>query len=400
MNKNKELVIILILGALAAIGPFSIDMYLPGFPAIAADLHTDIAHVGLSLTSYFIGISVGQLVYGPLIDRFGRRRPLLFGLLLYMAAAAFCAFAPTIHWLIGLRLLLALGGCVGMVASRAVVRDLFPPSETARVFSTLLLVMGVAPIVAPTIGGYVTALLGWRFIFAVLFGISVLVFFAVLRYLPESKPEDKSISLHPANITKKFWTVLKDQTFRSYAIAGSFGSAGMFAYITGSPYVYMEILGFTEQQYGWLFGLNAFGLIAASQFNRVLLKRRSSADITLLAGTLQFLTGLLLILSSAFGLIPLSAVLVLIFSYLVWQGFIFPNATALALEPFTTHAGSASALIGSMQMVVGAVASGLVSYFHDGTAVPMAAIMAVCTSIAFVALLGAKINPRVAPAVS
>ncbi len=385
---RKQNIIILILGALAALGPFAIDMYLPGFPAIAKDLRTDISHVALSLTSYFIGISVGQLIYGPLVDRFGRKRPLVFGLSLFVLASVGCAFAPSVEWLIGLRLLLALGGCVGMVASRAVVRDVFPVSDIPKVFSMLMLVMGVAPIIAPTIGGFVTSTLGWRYIFAVLTGIGALVLMAVAFLLPESKGPDPTLSLKPKRVLGEFLAVLKEPVFVVYVLAASTAQAGMFAYITGSPFVFMNIFDLTETQYGWVFGSNAFGFILGSQLNNLALKRRTSAQVTLRAGVVQFAAGMLLLLGNYFGFLGATASLFLIFTYMFCLGFIGPNATALALAPFARNAGSASAIMGSIQMATGALASALVSTFHNNTSTPMMAVMAGATVISLSLLLG------------
>ncbi|MFD2247086.1 multidrug effflux MFS transporter [Pontibacter ruber] len=388
MNKKQQNSIILILGALAALGPFAIDMYLPGFPAIAKDLKTDISHVTLSLTSYFIGISVGQLIYGPLVDRYGRKKPLVFGLSLFVLAAIGCAFVPTVEWLIALRLLLALGGCVGMVASRAVVRDVFPVEDIPKVFSMLVLVMGVAPIVAPTIGGFVTAHLGWRYIFAVLTLIGFLVLLAVGFLLPESRGADPTLSLKPKRVLGDFLSVLKEPVFLTYALAASAAQAGMFAYISGSPFVFMEIFGLSETHYGWAFGLNAFGFITGSQVNRLALKRRTSAEVTQTAGVVQFLAGMLLLVGNYTGFLNADGSLLLIFCYMFSLGFIGPNATALALAPFARNAGSASALMGSFQMAIGALASALVSTLHNGTALPMTSVMAGATVVSLSLLLG------------
>lgn len=387
MNQQQRTTIILVLGALAALGPFSIDMYLPGFPAIAEDLDTSISQVGLSLTSYFIGISVGQLIYGPVIDRFGRKKPLFFGLTLYAAAAFGCAYSPDISWLIGLRLLLALGGCVGMVAGRAMVRDLFPASETAKVFSTLMLVMGVAPIIAPTLGGYVTAAFGWRFIFYLLVILALALILIIARFLPESKGPDVSVSLKPRRVLKDYLQVLKEPGFVTNAVAGSVAFAGMFSYISGSPFVFMEYLGLSETLYGWMFGLNAMGFIIGSQLNRLWLQKNSSREVSLRVGVFLFAAGLLLVLGSLWTGFHAMAFLGLIFTYLFWLGFLVPNTTAMALQPFTRSVGSASALLGSFQMVAGALASVLVSYFHNGTAIPMTMTMALCATIGLAALL-------------
>src|SRR5581483_7928249 len=291
MEKKKHPVSIAILGALIGITPFSIDMYLPGFPAIASDLHADISQVALSLTSFFIGVAVGQLFLGPLSDRYGRKKPLLLGLALYVIASIGCMFARSVHTLIVLRVFQALGGCAGMVISRAMVRDMFAGSEIAKVFSLLMLVMGVAPVLAPTIGGIVTTSLGWRYLFAILttIGFSLLVITA--RVLHETRGADTSVSLHPLRVVRGYFAVFQEPRFATYALTGSFASAGLFAYIAGSPFVFMKLFGISEQHYGWIFGTNAIGLITASQMNRLLLRKWTSAEIILGASTLQFSFG-------------------------------------------------------------------------------------------------------------
>jgi DHA1 family bicyclomycin/chloramphenicol resistance-like MFS transporter len=386
VNQPQKIIIILTLGALSAIGPLSVDMYLPGFQAIAVDLQTDIARVGLSLSSYFIGISLGQLAYGPLIDRFGRKKPLLAGLVLYLLSALACALAPGIYSLIALRFLLALGGCAGMVASRAMVRDLFPAAETAKVFSTLILIMGIAPIVAPTIGAYVSAHLGWRYIFLLLLAFSGILLLMVKAFLPENRLPDPEISLKPKAILREYVQVLKDTHFTSYALVGSITYAGLFAYIAGSPFVFMEYLGFSETLYGWIFGLNAFAYIAGSQLNRLWLKRKSPAQIALRVAFYQLLAGLALIFGTIAGVLNPLSTLALLFIFIGWQGFLVPNAMALALEPFTRNVGSASALLGSFQVIAGALASVLVSALHNGDMLPMILVMAACACVGFALL--------------
>src|SRR6476660_5977735 len=224
-QRSKNFYLILILGLLTAIGPFSIDMYLPAFPAIAKGLHTTVAQVTLSLSSFFIGISFGQLLYGPLLERFGRKKPLYAGLCIYLVASIGCAFAASVNALIMLRLLQALGGCVGMVAARAMVRDLFEVKENAKVFSMLMLVVAVSPIVAPTAGGYITAMLGWRWVFVLLMIVNALIF--------------ASIIVHPQ--------------FYTYALTAAISAAGLYAYIGGSPSVFMGIFHVSEKQYGRIF---------------------------------------------------------------------------------------------------------------------------------------------------
>lgn len=398
MKQEKYTSVILILGLMTAIGPFSIDMYLPGFPAIASDLKTDIAHVGWSLTSFFLGISIGQLLYGPVIDRFGRKAPILFGFGLYAVTALGCMFVPDIDWLVALRFLLALGACSGMVASRAIVRDLFPPEESAKVFSMLMLVMGLAPIVAPSIGGVVVANFGWRAIFAILVGISTITFLLVYFYLPESKGANKQVSLRPDKVLKEYLVVLKNPDLSIYSFASGISMAGMFAYISGSPFVYMQLFGLSEQEYGWAFGANAFGFIAGTQLNRLWLRYQTSAQITLITSALMFTTATILIVGAIAGILGTAPILILLFLCLFWLGFINPNTTALALAPFNNNVGSASAMNGFIRMILGALSSGLVSYLANGTSMPMIAIMGACATLGFLGVAYRQFGPSSKPA--
>lgn len=386
MDRRNRTKIILILGFLTAIGPFSIDAYLPGFPSIALDLKTDIEHVAFSLTSYFIGISFGQLFYGPILDRFGRKKPLITGLFIYILAAVGCAFAPSIYTLVSFRFLLAIGGCVGMVASRAVVRDLFPVYETAKVFSMMMLVMGVAPILAPVLGGLIVASAGWRFIFVLMIAVAASISFVIIRFLPETKQSDSSISFHPFHIVKGYFSLFRNRTFFVYAIASGAASAALFTYISDSSFVFMQLFGISETLFGWVYGINAMALISASQFNRLWLSKKSSRQITAVTLSLQLSASILLII---FVILNVNYLLImgLIILYLFWLGFLNPNTTALALEPFHANAGSASAMLGSLQMVFGAAASALVGIFHDGTALPMSIFMMLFAVVGLSAVL-------------
>lgn len=386
MDNKSHLKIIYVLGFLTAIGPFSIDAYIPGFPEIAKDLGTDIEHVALSLTSYFIGISLGQLFYGPVLDRYGRKKPLLIGLFIYMASAVGCAFAPSIYLLISFRFLLAIGACVGMVASRAVVRDLFSPHETAKVFSMMMLVMGVAPILAPVLGGFIVASAGWRYVFLLMLIASGLMTFLITRFLPETKTADPTVSFHPAKLISGYFSLFSDRTFLVYAIASGAASAALFSYISDSSFVFIQLFGIPESYFGWIYGLNAMALISASQFNRLWLSRKTSRQITSLTIFIQFTAALILVTSVLMNANHL-LIMLLIFFYLFWLGFLNPNTTALALENFKKNAGTASAMLGSMQMVFGAAASALVSLFHNGTALPMAAFMMIFSVLGMGAIL-------------
>jgi len=374
------------LGLLSAIGPFSIDMYLPGFKAIAIDFNTDIEYIQLSLTSFFIGIASGQIIYGPLLDRFGRKTPLIIGLLIYIGASIGCVFIQSADGLIILRFIQALGSCVGMVASRAMVRDYFPVSETAKIFSLLMLVIGVSPILAPTMGGYIIDIWGWHYIFVFLTVLTVLILLGVIFVLPKSK-SDPTLSLMPVPIVKGFMEVLKTRQFIIYAIAGGMASSGMYAYLSGSPFVMMEIYGLSEKQYGWVFALIAAGLITTSQLNNFMLKRLKSESIAKFALMIQAIVGFTMLVLAVTNLLTLYAIVFLIFCFLACQGFVFPNTSALALNPFSKSAGSASALLGSIQLAIGAIASVLVSVLHDNTNIPMISIMAACAIFSYFILL-------------
>src|SRR6186997_849326 len=378
-KKKKNFYLILILGMLTAIGPFSIDMYLPAFPDIAKNLHTTVAQVTLSLSSFFIGISVGQLLYGPLLERFGRKKPLYIGLCIYLLASIGCALAASVNALIVLRLLQALGGCVGMVAARAMVRDLFEVKENAKIFSTLMLVVAVSPIIAPTLGGYITAVLGWRFVFAMLIVVDLIILAGIYFLLPESKKPDPNFSLRPAPIIKNFAGVITHPQFYTYALTAAISAAGLYAYIGGSPHVFMEIFHVSERQYGWIFALIAMGLIGSSQLNSVLLKNYTSEQIIKVALTCQTIIGAVMVLISLFGWGDLFITIFFIFIFLCCQGFVFPNASALSLASFGHHAGSASALLVGIQMSIGAGTSALVSFLQNNTALPMTGVMACCT---------------------
>ena len=389
MNKRidqKQIYLILILGLLTAIGPLSIDMYLPAFPDIAKGLHSSVSSVMLSLSSFFIGISIGQLLYGPLLERFGRKKPLYIGLIIYALSSLACATTITVNALILFRLFQALGGCVGMVAARAMVRDLFSVEDNAKVFSTLMLVVAVSPIIAPTLGGYIAAYFGWRYIFGILILVILLILTGIYYLLPESKIPDPGFSLHPRSIFKNYLTILKHPQFAIYAFSGAIASAGLYSYISGSPFVFMVLFKVSEKQYGWIFAVIALGLIGASQCNRFLLKKYTSEQIVKTILLIQNFIALVLVSTSLIGFSNLYITIVLILLFLSCQGFIFPNASALSMAAFGHNAGSASALMGFIQMSIGAFMSTMVSVLHNGTSLPMTGVMALCSVSATIVL--------------
>ncbi|SFH20777.1 multidrug effflux MFS transporter [Pontibacter chinhatensis] len=387
MTRKQYFVIILILGSLATISPFSIDMYLPGFPAIASDLKTTIAQVQLSLTAYLVGISVGQLLYGPLLDRYGRKKPLYVGLFIYILTSLACAYTESINSFVLMRFLQAIGGCVGMVAAQALVRDIFPVNKTAQAFSLLTLVIAVSPMVAPTVGGYVTAAFGWHSVFVILAVITALIMLGVYFFLPEGRPADPSISLKPKPVLKSFISVLKQEQFLLYTLAGGIATAAPFAYIAGSADVFMNIYKVSEQEYGWIFAFLAFAMIGSTQLNHFILNRFKSEQVINFTLFYQTAVGILLVVGTYYGWFSIISLIVLLFVFLTGQGLLNPNATALSLAPFSKNTGSAAALLGSFRMAMGGLMSAAVSVMHTGTALPMVSVMAGCSVIGLVLLL-------------
>jgi len=392
MTKERYWITVLILGALTALGPFSIDMYLPGFPAIAKSLHTSTAEVSLTLSGFFIGISVGQLLYGPLLDRFGRKNPLYMGLALYILASLGCFFVPSIQILIVLRFIQAVGSCAAGVASMAMVRDIFPVNENAKIFALLILILGVSPMIAPTVGGYVTAVWGWRLIFIILTGIATLITISVIFFLPESYPPDPAFSLKPKPIVLSFWSVFKHPQFYTYAICGAVSFSGLFSYLAASPFVFMDVFGVSSKVYGWIFAILSIGFIGSSQLNGMLTRRYKSEQVVnvslpaMLTISLIFLTGAV---NHWFGLY---STIFMIFAFLCCVGITYPNTSALSMAPFKKTAGTAAALLGAFQMAVGAFVSVLVSLFKSRSAIPMSGLMVTSSTIALIILLVGRRN--------
>lgn len=361
-------------------------MYLPALPAIARDLKAEEGAVQLTLSVFLIGVSLGQLVYGPLSDRIGRRGPLLFGMGLFVVAALGCALARSVEALIGWRLLMALGGSAGMGLSRTVVRDRFEVHEAADMFSLLMLVMGAAPILAPVLGGQMLLFTGWRGIFSVLVAAGALVWVAVWRWLPESLPAERRNRLSVAGAVAGYGRLLADRRFLGYALVMAFSAGAMFTYITCAAHVFIELNGVSPQMFSVFFGINAGGMIAGSQLNRWLLRRFTSRQI--LGGVLAVVAGAgaLLAAQALTGLGGFPLLAGLLFVTLASGGLIGPNASALALAPFARAAGSAASLMGTMQFGMGGLAGALAGMFAANSALPMCATQAACGVAAWAAL--------------
>ncbi len=385
--------LILILGALSAFGPLATDMYLPAFPALARAFSTDAAAVQGTLATYFVGLGLGQAIWGPISDRYGRKPSMLFGLALFVAASIACALATSIESLWIFRFVQALGGSVGMVLGRAAVRDVYKGADAAHFYSRLLLVLGMAPVLAPFLGGQILAFLGWRSIFWALGSFGVACFLAVWLQLPETLPSARRASGGLGAVLKDYGKLLRDRHFLGFTLPSNFAFAGMFAYIAGSPFVFIELFGIAPQHFGLLFGFNAIGIVLVSQLNAHLVHRFGPALLLRVSLVVYFAAGLALLVAALTqaGLVAIAAPL---FFAVAMMGVVPPNSMALALEPHPRAAGSVSALSGAMQFSVGAPIVALLGVLHDGSALPMAWIVAGCGLVAlainFASTRGAK----------
>lgn len=353
-------------------------MYLPAFPAVEQGLGVPHGSAEFTLAAFFIGLALGQAVYGPLSDRFGRRKPLLAGLALYAFASVGCALAGSLPALVAWRFLQALGGCAGMVITRAVVRDRCGAREAARAFSMLLLVMGLAPILAPLLGSWVATTLGWRAIFGLLVAFGLAGFFTILTQLEESHDTRHEPPLRLGKVLRDYAGLLANRAFLGFVLVGGMSMAGMFAYIAGSPFVLMELYGIPAQYYGWVFGSNALGFIAASQVNVRLLKRHPPTELLRRSLWVPAVAAPLLALLAVAGWLPQPLLLAGFFIYIASLGFLNPNSTAAALATHGQQAGTASALLGTVQFALATLSGALVGTVHDGTARPLVFIMAAC----------------------
>ena len=377
-------VLILLLSVLTAFGPLSIDMYLPALPTIAADLGVVPARAQLTLSAFFLGFGGGQLIYGPLSDRFGRRAPLLAALVLFALASLGCALARDLNTLIACRFVQALGGCAGPVIARAVVRDLYERDRAARVLSLMVLVMGVAPVLAPILGAQILLHAGWRAIFAVLVGFAVLIFVATLALLPETLPFERRARGGVATLILGYGAPLKHRRFLGYALSSACVYGGLFAYITGSPLVLITLYGISPQRFALIFATNVLGILVTAAINgRIVM--RFGIDRLLAFGVLAAaISGTLLGLSALSGWGGLIALLVPLFFFLATIGFVGANAVAGCLSLFPTRAGSASALVGTLQFLTGALASALLGAISGTSALPMAGSIALAGILSLV----------------
>lgn len=374
---------LILMGLLTAMGPLAIDMYLPAFPSIVAELGASQGQVERTLASYLFGLALAQIFYGPLTDRYGRKKPLILGLLIFIVASLGCALTNDVDHLMFWRIAQAFGGASGMVVPRAVIRDNFETRDASKALSMLLLVMGVTPILAPIVGGQVLRVGDWRMIFAIMIVAATLLLIAAALTMRETLTPDKVIPLRLGTIARNYRELASHRRFLCYTLAGGFGSAGMFAYITGSPRVFIEIFHVPPEYFGLLFGLNAASLILASQISARMLNRCSPEFLlrrSQISLAIMTLAGVVITLA---GWITLPWLMICLMGFMASQGFVSPNAAALALADQGKRLGVASAMMGTVQMLCAAGAGMAESAWPSATAIPLTGTLAVCACLSW-----------------
>jgi MFS transporter, DHA1 family, multidrug resistance protein len=381
VSADPALRFIILLGLLDAFGPLGIDMYLPAFPAIERDLTAPAGAMQLTLSVFLAGLAIGQLICGPISDRVGRRLPLLYGSAAFALASLTCAFTRSIEALILARFVMGLAGATGMVVARAVVRDSFEEADSSRIYSMLMLVIGIAPIISPSVGGWLLQMGGWGTIFWALAGFACVCGVAVAVDLPETHPLSRRSRDSVGTIFRRYAALIVDRRFIGYAAPVSLALGLIFAYVASAPSVFMQIFKLSPTAFSLIFASNAIGLIGAAQVNRWLTRHYDTHAILRTASLVNAMTALLLPVLAWTGAGGFPAFFADIFLCLMTVGLILPNATAAVMAPFPEQAGVASALLGMLQFSVGAATGALVGLFHDGTARPMAFGMAGCAII-------------------
>jgi DHA1 family bicyclomycin/chloramphenicol resistance-like MFS transporter len=377
---HSPAVLIVVLGILNALTPFTIDLYLPAFPQIAADLDVAVSRMSLSVSVYFIGFALGQIIYGPLLDRFGRQRPIYVGLAIYILATIGCMTATSFEGLLIFRFISALGGSAATVGATTLVRDHFPPELAAKAFATLMLVLSASPLLAPTIGSFMTISLGWRALFAALMVLALIDVALVAFAIPRTYKADPSVSLRIAPMLRTFREAFAQKQFRTYTLAGSLSFAGLFVFVSGSPAAFMDGFGVSPQGFGGVFAILAGGMIAGGQTNHVLLRVSDSRKVFRTALNVQVVAGAVFLISSLMYTLTLWQTIAMLLVFLVCAGITYPNAAALALQPFTKNVGSAASLLGFIQLGIGALAAAFVGLLDVEGMLPMAVVMATCAA--------------------
>lgn len=376
---------LILMGALAALGPLAIDMYLPAFSAMAIDLQVSQGLVERTLACYLLGLAFAQLVYGPIADRYGRKLPLILGLVLFIVASIACSISQDINHLLFWRVVQAFGGAAGMVIPRAVIRDYLDTREAAQALSMLMLIMGAMPILAPLLGGQSIVFGTWRTIFHIMAAIGLGLLLIVILKMRESLKPKKRIPLAINTITSNYKLLLKHKAFIGYTLAGGLGTAGMFAYISGSPLVFITIYGIDPKWFGLLFGLNAATLIISAQFSARMLNKYTPTQLFKTAQLGLVIMTISAVVLTLLGIINLTLLMLCLMGYMASQGFVNPNAAALALAEQGPRLGTASALMGSLHMICGALAGFAISLWHTNSPLPLTSILFICATLSWLA---------------
>ena len=373
-----------VLGLLSAVGPFAIDMYLPALPLMAADLGASLAAAQASLTVFVVAVAAGQIVYGPVSDSFGRKPPLYFGMTLYAVGAIGSSLAPTIEWLIFARFVQGIGACAGMTIPRAVVRDLHTGADAARLMALIMLVFGVAPILAPVFGSMVIQVASWRAIFWAVALIGVLGLALALFALTETRPPERRIPLEIAGVVRSYLTLIGDRYFLGVTFIGGFGLASFFTYLAGSSFVFIDHFGLTPVQYSLAFAANAIAFVGTAQMTGRLGRRFGLKPMVGAALTFYLVSLAALFAVTLAGVDNVAVLIVMLLFPSGAMGLVMPSIVVLALENYGPTAGTASALLGTLQLTTGAVVVGVGGLVSNGTVLPMVAIMVACAAAAFV----------------
>ena len=388
LTEKAPFALVLLLGSLTALGPLAIDMYLPSLPAISKSLHATSGEVGVTLAAFFAGLGIGQLVCGPLSDRVGRRMPLILGVALFLVGALLCAAAPNIWLLVLARFLQALGGSAGQVVARASVRDRFGHQMAARVLSLLILVLGLAPIIAPIFGGYLLLVGDWRAIFIFQALVALVVLIATVFGFRESRTQAMRDHARGESPIATFRYLLGHPRVLGYTLAGAFNSGAFFSWISLSSYLLIEVYGVSPSNFGWWFGANAAGFIGMSQVNAHLMHWHTPELVLARARLASLASAAVLVVDAFSGFGGMLGVIIPLYITLGSFGLVGPNTQAAAMNVDPARAGSISSLVGGSTFAIGAGISAIAGYLHDGTARPLAGLILLMIVASSLALYG------------
>lgn len=385
-------IVIIILALLTALEPLSIDLYLPGFIMISEAFSTSVASVQISLSTFLAGFAVGQLIWGPLADKFGRKKPILVSLVIFTLASVACIYVRTVEQLWVVRFLQAIGGCAGVVISRAIVTDYFDKSKTLKIYALLALIMGIAPILAPSIGNGILQLSNWKALFGAMAGLGVFLFLFTLFALPET--HKKSADQVKTNVVKDYWNILKNRKFVVYSLIAGIVNGALMIYVANGPFLIMEKGGFSSGAFSIIFSINALGLMVSSFLTSVFQKYIATNKLVKYALLFMSVAGLALLAAMYMG-VNMTGILIVLFFYIFPIGVLFPTTTELAITPFadTNSSGTASALFGSIQLAVAFICTIVSSFINDGTIVAVGLAFFLCSLLAFIVVFS-RINVR------